>query len=76
MKQLRTWNDNRRCAECCNGDRCDNPTHYERRFCPHCKGTGWAIWTEEGQVDYLKYLTERGLTEDQARADLAAKGGE
>jgi len=34
------------CDHCCNGDRCDDPTHYERgspRYavhCPHCRGTG------------------------------------
>lgn len=30
------------CAECCNGDRCDDPTHYSRENCPYCKGTGLA----------------------------------
>lgn len=29
-----------RCAECCNGDRCDDPTHYDRENCPCCLGTG------------------------------------
>lgn len=34
------------CDHCCNGDRCDDPTHYERGRpewrvrCPHCRGTG------------------------------------
>lgn len=29
-----------RCAECCNGDRCDDPSHYDRESCPFCLGTG------------------------------------
>lgn len=36
------------CAECCNGDRCDEdcnskttPYHGNRKNCPHCKGRGW-----------------------------------
>lgn len=28
------------CAECCNGDRCDDPTHFSRESCPFCLGTG------------------------------------
>ncbi len=28
------------CNECCNGDRCDDPTHYNRESCPFCLGTG------------------------------------
>ena len=27
------------CAECCNGDRCDDPTHYSRENCPYCLGS-------------------------------------
>ena len=73
----RTWDDGKRCAECCNGDRCDDPTHYSRQNCPHCKKTGWAIWTEAGRADYLEYLmTRRGMTEQDARAAIAkATGG-
>ena len=33
------------CAECCNGDRCDDdciaPYKGRRNECPHCKGKGW-----------------------------------
>ena len=31
------------CAECCNGDRCDEDctARYRRPNCPHCKGRGW-----------------------------------
>jgi protein gp37 len=28
------------CCECCHKDGCDEPRHYYRRDCPHCKGTG------------------------------------
>ena len=28
------------CDECCNGDRCDDPTHRQREGCPYCLGTG------------------------------------
>lgn len=28
------------CAECCFGDRCDDPTHFNRDSCPACLGTG------------------------------------
>jgi hypothetical protein len=28
------------CDECCNGDRCDDPSHYDRSSCPYCLGSG------------------------------------
>jgi hypothetical protein len=28
------------CDECCNGDRCDDPTHRRRESCHACLGTG------------------------------------
>jgi hypothetical protein len=28
------------CAECCNGDRCDDPTHRDRENCTYCLGSG------------------------------------
>lgn len=28
------------CAECCNGDRCDDATHRDRERCFYCYGTG------------------------------------
>jgi len=69
---LKTWAEGKRCNECCNGDRCDDPTHHSRQHCPHCKGTGWALWTEVGRVDYLKYLQGwRGMTEPEAFDALA-----
>lgn len=47
----RTWTNSRGCAtcdHCCNGDRCDDPTHFSRGRldwaphcrCPYCRGTG------------------------------------
>lgn len=67
----RTWNDGKRCAECCNGDRRDDPTHYAREHCPHCLGTGWALWTDVGREDYVKYLTGwRQMSEEAARAEV------
>ncbi|MCO5109980.1 MAG: hypothetical protein M9929_03935 [Burkholderiaceae bacterium] len=67
--ELRTWDNGKRCSECCNGDRCDDPTHYDRRQCPHCQGTGWALWTDAGREDYVKYLQGwRGMSEADARA--------
>jgi hypothetical protein len=29
------------CNECCNGDRCDDSTHYDRVNCPYCLGSGY-----------------------------------
>ena len=64
MSNLRTWDAEKRCAECCNGDRCDDPTHYDRSRCPHCRSTGWAIWTTEGKTDYAKYRGWGSYRED------------
>lgn len=73
---LRTWDDGKRCAECCNGERCDDPSHFDRRHCPHCKGTGWALWTEPGRADFLTYLmTYRRMSEPAARAAIAEATG-
>lgn len=72
MSALRTWDEGKRCAECCNGDRCDDPTHFDRSSCPHCKSTGWALWTEAGREDYVKYLQGwHRMSEDEARAAVA-----
>lgn len=71
----RTWDDGTRCDECCNGDRCDDPTHHDRNHCPYCKGTGWALWSDVGRSDYIAYLTNRqGLTAEQAEAVLTKYG--
>jgi hypothetical protein len=53
----RTWGDGTRCAHCCNGDRCDDHTHYDRTSkpgCPHCLNTGYALWTEAGYAEAEK----------------------
>ncbi len=34
------------CDECCNGDRCDDPTHRYRPNCPACLGTGYNLSCE------------------------------
>jgi hypothetical protein len=68
----RTWSNDLRCAECCNGDRCDDPDHHDRRSCPYCYGTGWAIWTPAGRADYVAHLTQRGSTPGQAEAAIQA----
>lgn len=74
---LRTWDNDKRCAECCNGDRCDDPTHYDRQHCPHCKGTGCAIWTEAGRADYVaNMMKNRGMSEAEARVQLAKATGQ
>jgi hypothetical protein len=50
---LRTWDRGPDrlpgCAECCHGDRCDDSSHYARSQCPHCNGTGDAIWLDAAQ---------------------------
>lgn len=59
----RTWDEGTRCNECCNGDRCDDSDHHDRRSCPYCYGTGWAIWTEKGRADMIArgYGTEESI---------------
>lgn len=43
LKGWKVWGGDR-CDHCCNGDRCDDPSHYERKRCPYCLGTGKALW--------------------------------
>ena len=75
--ELRTWDKGERCAECCNGDRCDDPTHYERTRCPHCKGTGWALWSEQGREAYCEHLQVwRRMSESDARTSIAKTLGQ
>lgn len=38
-KKGRTWSDSGGKLYC-NGDRCDEPSHYYRPNCPFCLGTG------------------------------------
>ncbi|MBP7610126.1 MAG: hypothetical protein KA760_11550 [Steroidobacteraceae bacterium] len=71
----RTWGDGERCAECCNGDRCDDPTHHDRNSkpgCPHCLNTGWALWTEAGREAFAKYRGWASYRADVVAAERAA----
>jgi hypothetical protein len=35
------------CDECCNGDRCDDPTHFDRSSCPFCLGSAYNKTAEQ-----------------------------
>jgi hypothetical protein len=63
----RTWDDEGACCNhCCNKDRCDDPSHYDRTSepgCPHCLNTGYALWTEAGRQE----LAEREARRKQHR---------
>ena len=48
------------CAECCRGHRCDDPSHFERRSCLFCKGTGGV----QPQPDSAHQPTQDNKTED------------
>lgn len=41
-KRFRRSDNKFGCDHCCNGDRCDDPTHHDRRSCPFCRCTGSA----------------------------------
>lgn len=45
------------CAECCNGDRCDEDCHApykgRRKECPHCKGHGWIPESEAYLLNWI-----------------------
>ena len=66
MEKYPTFSDGKpMCLKCCNGDRCDDPTHYYRPNCPHCKGTGIATsdnvreWLlEQGKANKLTVKKE------------------
>ena len=63
VKGWRTWDVlSERCNHCCNGDRCDDASHYDRTSspgCPHCLNTGFALWTEQGRKAYETYKEYR-----------------
>lgn len=70
-KELRTWGLlQSRCAECCNGDRCDDPTHLDRSKCPHCKSTGYALWKTAGRAAFLDHRLKVGKSFEEARQEL------
>jgi len=70
-KPLRTWKDSSgrdRCGECCNGDRCDDETHFRTDSCPFCKGTQNAIWLQAAAVP-------PGITQPEPSAWLVVATG-
>lgn len=71
---LRTWGDGDRCAECCTGDRCDDPTHVDRAHCPYCKSTGYALWTIKGRDAYAARQIAIGRTNGEVLEDLNRMG--
>lgn len=75
-QDLRAWGTPKsRCAECCNKDGCDDPTHFERSKCPHCKSTGYALWLLAGRDEFVKNQMAIGLSEREAvRALLVLVG--
>lgn len=64
------------CNHCCNGDRCDDPSHHDRAHCPHCHGTGgqpikWVIVGGESgptarpmHPDWVRSLRDQCLAAD------------
>lgn len=66
----RTWNDGWRCNECCNGDRCDDSSHHERSKCPHCKGTGNAIWNMHNKEQDFRKLESKLTALESTRDKL------
>lgn len=54
LRTFRFSNGNLGCNECCWGDRCDDPTHRFRPECPHCKGTGRALWLEAAPINEVR----------------------
>jgi protein gp37 len=69
----KTWAPGR-CNHCCNGDRCDDRSHYDRKCCPHCRGTGgqpvdWVIvGGESGPGARPMHLDWARSLRDQCRA--------
>jgi hypothetical protein len=62
------------CAECCNGDRCDDPSHFHRDSCPFCLGTGepasepGATMTPDERCDAITGAMMQNLRDASARA--------
>lgn len=60
----RIWGDDR-CDHCCNKDRCDDPTHFNRESCPYCGGSGNAIWVDLERMDF-EHWYKKDVGEDSA----------
>ena len=62
------------CAECCNGDRCEDDctAKYRRPTCPHCKGRGWI--KEIPAADYAA-LQARCDRYEKALKEINGSGG-
>jgi len=53
------------CDECCTGDRCDDPTHYDRENCPFCLGSGTPKIEDKG-LESVEDIAERTFPEEVA----------
>lgn len=45
------------CDECCNGDRCDDPTHQNRANCRNCLGTAYNLTADELNAARMESIT-------------------
>jgi hypothetical protein len=63
------------CNECCNGDRCDDPTHLDRRKCPYCKGRGVRSFNRVLRL-LPKAAVTKGASDDYSIVDALRRGGE
>lgn len=50
------------CDECCNGDRCDDPTHRNRSSCHACLGTGQNLTSERLNAEFQSKKTTQTST--------------
>lgn len=48
------------CNECCNGDRCDDPSHSYRPNCSACLGTGQNLTSERLNQEKIKDYETKG----------------
>lgn len=46
------------CAECCNGDRCDDASHRDRKHCFYCYGTGKPVVNQLAECASLRTQLE------------------
>jgi hypothetical protein len=62
------------CDECCNGDRCDDPTHYNRASCPFCLGTGEPVVLTRNPSQMSPDSSASGATEELLEANRLLGG--